>query len=140
VPFDPRVREVIDGHRRTFESLGCVVEEQEPDFAPAEISFRIIRAWTSANSYGDRLRAHPDAFKEVLKAEIEQGLRLTGADVARAEVAHGRVPNRFTGTDCAVSGACPTCGVKLGRPGEGATSPPNPRRFRPPARLRFVAA
>jgi amidase len=35
VPFDPRVRTVVDGHRATFESLGCIVEQEEPDFAPA---------------------------------------------------------------------------------------------------------
>jgi amidase len=95
VPFDPRVREVVDAHRKTFESLGCVLEQAEPDFAPAEVAFRVLRAWNSANSYGERLRAHPDAFKDTLKAEIEEGLRLTGADVARAEVAHGQIWRRF---------------------------------------------
>ena len=45
VPFDPRVRTVVDGHRKTFESLGCIVEQAEPDFAPAEIAFRTLRAW-----------------------------------------------------------------------------------------------
>jgi amidase len=94
-PFDPRVRAVIDGHRKTFESLGCVVEEAEPDFAPAEISFRILRSWNSANTYGDRLKQHPDAFKDTLKAEIEEGLRLSGMDVARGETAHAQVWRHF---------------------------------------------
>jgi amidase len=95
VPFDPRVRTVVDGHRRTFESLGCIVEEAEPDFAPDEISFRILRAWNSANTYGARLREHPDGFKDTLKAEIEEGLRLTGVDLARGETAHSEVWRRF---------------------------------------------
>jgi amidase len=95
VPFDARVRTVVDGHRKTFESLGCVVEQAEPDFAPAEIAFRILRAWNSANTYGARLDEHPDAFKETLKGEIEEGLRLTGTDVARAEAAHGLLWRRF---------------------------------------------
>jgi amidase len=94
-PFDPRVRGVTDGHRKTFESLGCIVEQAEPDFAPAEIAFRLIRAWNSASLYGERLHAHPDAFKDTLKGEIEQGLRLTGADLARAETAHGQMWRRF---------------------------------------------
>jgi amidase len=93
--FDPRVRTVVDGHRRTFESLGCIVEQAEPDFAPAEIAFRVLRAWNSANTYGARLREHPDAFKDTLKGEIEEGLRLTGADVARAETAHADLWRRF---------------------------------------------
>jgi amidase len=94
-PFDPRVRAVVDAHRKTFESLGCIVEQAEPDFAPAEISFRILRAWNSAATYGDRLKAHPDAFKDTLKGEIEEGLRLTGADLSHAETAHGQLWRRF---------------------------------------------
>ena len=95
VPFDSRVRAVVDAHRKTFESLGCIVEQAEPDFSPAEISFRILRAWASANKYGANLKQHPDAFKDTLKAEIEEGLRLTVADVTRAEIAHGQIWRRF---------------------------------------------
>ncbi len=87
-PFDPRVRTIIDGHRKTFEALGCIVEQAEPDFSPAETAFRILRAWNSATTHAARLRQHPDAYKDTLKAEIEQGLRLTAADVAHAETAH----------------------------------------------------
>src|SRR5215469_16337161 len=95
VPFDPRVRAIVDSHRATFESLGCIVEQAEPDFAPAEVSFRVLRAWNSANAYGPRLREHPDFFKDTLKSEIEEGLRLTGTELARAEVAHGQVWRGF---------------------------------------------
>jgi amidase len=94
-PFDPRVRAVVDGHRKTFESLGCIVEQAEPNFAPAEIAFRTLRAWSSANSYAALLHDHPDAFKDTLKGEIEDGLRLTGTDVARAETAHGQLWRGF---------------------------------------------
>src|ERR1700724_779231 len=38
VPFDLRVRTVVDSHRATFESLGCIVAQVEPDFSPAAIS------------------------------------------------------------------------------------------------------
>lgn len=95
VPFDFRVRTIVDGHRLTFESLGCIVEEDEPDFVHAEIAFRVLRAWNSASSYGAQLREHPNAFKDTLKAEIEHGLRLTGLDVARAETAHGQLWRSF---------------------------------------------
>src|SRR5690348_2152022 len=95
VPFDPQVRAVVDGHRKTFESLGFIVEQAEPDFAPAETAFRSLRAWNSATAYGERLRQHPDAFKDTLKSEIEEGLRLTGADLARAEIAHAQLWRGF---------------------------------------------
>jgi amidase len=90
IPFDPRVRSVVDGHRSTFESLGCIVEQAEPNFATAETAFRTLRAWNSANTHGAQLQKHPDAFKETLKGEIEQGLHLTGTDLARAETAHSQ--------------------------------------------------
>ena len=94
-PFDPSIRTVIDAQRKTFESLGCIVDEAEPDFTPAEISFRILRALASANKYGALLRGHGDAFKDTLKEEIEYGLQLTGVDVARAEAANGQLWRTF---------------------------------------------
>ena len=95
VPFDPAVRAVVDGHRATFESLGCIVEQAEPDYAPAEIAFRVLRAWNSAHAYGARLREHPGAFKDTLQGEIEAGLRLTGTDLAHAEAAHTQIWRGF---------------------------------------------
>jgi len=95
VPFDPRVRAVIDAHRATFESLGCIVEQTEPDFSPAQISFPTLRAWTSAANYGTMLQQHPDAFKDTLKEEIQTGMKLTGQDIAHAEIAHSLIWRRF---------------------------------------------
>ena len=95
VPFDPRVRAVIDAHRATFETLGAIVEQAEPDFSPAEISFRTIRAWTAAANYGKLLQQHPEAFKDTLKDEIQRGMKLTGEELAHAEVTHTLIWRRF---------------------------------------------
>jgi amidase len=95
VPFDPRVRAVVDRQRATFESLGCVVEQAEPAFAQAEIAFRVLRAWNSANTYGARLKQHPEAFKDTLTQEIEEGLRLSAMDIASAETAHSQLWRGF---------------------------------------------
>jgi amidase len=94
-PFDPRIRAVIDRQRTFFESLGCIVEQAEPDFGPAEISFRILRAWNTADSHGVQLKQHPEAFKDTLKGEIEEGLHFSGMDVARGETAHGQMWRHF---------------------------------------------
>ena len=45
LPVDPRVKQVVNSRRRVFESLGCVVEEAEPDFAGADETFKTLRAW-----------------------------------------------------------------------------------------------
>ncbi len=94
-PIDPRVRTVVNAQRNTFESLGCVVEQAEPDFAPAEISYRILRAWSSAAAYGKGLQRYPDGFKDTLTAEIKEGLALSGSDITRAEIAHTEMWRRF---------------------------------------------
>jgi len=94
-PFDPRVRTVVDAHRTTFESLGCIVEQVEPEFSPAEVSFRTLRAWNTAAQYGKLLQQHPDAFKDTLKQEIERGMKYSGDDIARAEIAHTLIWRRF---------------------------------------------
>src|ERR1700733_13659182 len=95
VPFDPRVLAIVNAHRSTFESIGCIVEQAEPDFSPAEISFRTLRAWGGAASYGKMLELNPDSFKDTLKDEIERGMKFTGQDIARAEVAHTLLWRRF---------------------------------------------
>jgi amidase len=95
VPFDRRVRTIIDGHRKTFESLGCIVEQAEPDFSSADNSFRVLRAWLAATNYGPQLKQHPEAFKDTLTEEIERGMRLSGQDVSKAEVEHSQMYRRF---------------------------------------------
>src|SRR5688572_348923 len=42
LPVDPRVRSVLEPHRRTFERLGCVVEDACPDLSGADEVFRTI--------------------------------------------------------------------------------------------------
>ncbi len=95
VPFDPRVRAVVDGRRKVFESLGCIVEQAEPDFTGADDSFKTIRAWQSAAAHGEQFLKHRDAYKDTLSQEIEHGLALTGNDLARAEALHGQLWRRF---------------------------------------------
>lgn len=87
IPFDPEVRDVVNAQRKTFESLGFVVEEVDPDFADADVAFKVQRAWISATGHGEELRKNPDAFKPTLAREISEGLRVTGADLARADAA-----------------------------------------------------
>lgn len=95
VPVDPGVRAVVDGHRKTFESLGCIVEQAEPDFSGADEAFKTLRAWNSALTHGERMRTHRSAYKDTIVREVEEGLRLTGAEVAHAETLHGQVWRRF---------------------------------------------
>jgi amidase len=85
LPVDEGVTAVINSHRATFASLGCLVEEGEPDFQDADEIFKVWRAWSFAASYGTLLATHRDQMKETVIWNIEMGLRLSAAQLAEAE-------------------------------------------------------
>ena len=90
VPFEPEVLQVVNSRRKTFEAMGCVVEDAEPDFTGADESFRILRAWNSASKHADRV-----AFlKATLAKEVERGLALTESEVERAKTLQSELRHR----------------------------------------------
>jgi amidase len=85
LPVDPRVTSVLDGQRQVFEDIGCLVEDDEPDFTNADEIFKTLRAWHFELNYGDLLEEHRDRVKETVVWNIERGVHLSGPDVGRAE-------------------------------------------------------
>ncbi|HET8604351.1 MAG TPA: amidase [Marmoricola sp.] len=81
---DDQVASVVEGSASVFTAAGAVVRRAHPALTEAEECFRTLRAWLFQASYGDLLRAHPDAIKPSLADNIRAGEPLTGADVARA--------------------------------------------------------
>jgi amidase len=86
LPFDPAVRSAVDGQRAVFESLGCIVETAEPDLRGADECFTTWRSWMFAAQLGHVLEPFRDQIKPTVQWQIEQGLALTGTQLARAEV------------------------------------------------------
>jgi len=84
LPMDARVLDALAPARRTFEDLGCIVEDACPDFSGATEAFETLRALSFAQRYAPLLAAHRDKLKETVAWNIEQGLALGGAQVARA--------------------------------------------------------
>jgi amidase len=82
---DPRVTEVIEGKRHVFESLGCVVEDSEPDFADADEVFKVCRAWRFELAYAGLLKSYRDKIKDTVIWNIEEGMKLTGPQIGWAE-------------------------------------------------------
>jgi amidase len=85
LPVDRRVRTVIDRQRKGFESLGCVVEDADPDFSGADESFKVFRALSFLQQYGPMLDKHRTEMKATVVQEVEAGARLTPAQIADAE-------------------------------------------------------
>jgi amidase len=124
LPLEASVRTVLDAQRRTFEDLGCIVEEAAPDLSEAESIFMTIRGFRSAASYGPLLAQYRDLMKPEAIAETEQGQALTTAAVAQAMVRHGqlmdrmrRFEERYAFTLCAVN-QVPPFDAKLDWPKE----------------------
>jgi amidase len=93
-PVEPVVNAVCDRARTTFAELGCQVEDGEPDFRDADEIFQVLRAWSYAQTRGEDLTRHRDLIKSTVVWNIEQGLRLSDADVERAEAKRSQLCRR----------------------------------------------
>lgn len=94
LPIDPRVTRVLEAQRATFEALGCVVEDGEPDFTDAREIFQAWRAWQFSIKYGPLLETHRHRMKDTVVWNIEQGLKLTAREVGEAEVKRAALYHR----------------------------------------------
>jgi len=95
VPVDRLVRERVDAQRGIFESLGCLVEEAEPDFADFDAVFKTVRALAFLTGVLPRIARHRDQVKETILWEIDRGERLTAAEIAWAETKRTELYHRM---------------------------------------------
>src|SRR5580765_5167195 len=58
VPVDRLVRDAVNAQRSVFESLGCVVEEAEPDFTDFDAAFKTLRALAFFIELAPRIEGH----------------------------------------------------------------------------------
>src|SRR5258708_7860000 len=85
LPMDPRVGAVLESQRRVFSSLGCIIEEAQPDFAGATEAFETLRALGFFHKVGPLLKDHRNKLKDTVIWNIEQGMKLTAEQIAKAE-------------------------------------------------------
>ncbi|GIZ53018.1 amidase [Noviherbaspirillum aridicola] len=84
LPVERRVSAVIDAQRSLFEDLGCVVEEACPDFRDAHDIFMTLRAHAFESGLGAVMDRHPGVLKDTVVWNIEEGRKLSGPQLARA--------------------------------------------------------
>jgi amidase len=84
-PVEARVVEVCGKALDVLKGLGCSIQEACPDFSGADEIFQTLRAWQMAQTRGTEFKQHRNLMKDSVIWNIEQGLKLTGAEVARAE-------------------------------------------------------
>ncbi len=93
-PVDPRVTAVIDGQRSAFETVGCIVEEGQPDFQDADEVFKVLRAWAFELGFADLIANHRDQIKETVIWNAEEGQKLTGPQLSRVEMKRTQLYHR----------------------------------------------
>jgi amidase len=84
MPVDPGVTAIVDAARSAFEGLGCRTEEAFPDLSGAREVFFTLRARGFARDLGALLDEHRDEMKATVVWNIEEGRKLSGADVVDA--------------------------------------------------------
>ena len=94
LPIDSRVTAVVEPNRAMFETLGCQVDDAEPDLSDADEIFRVWRAWYYELAFGKLLDSHRDVLKDTVVWNIEEGRRLNAQQVARATVAWTKLAQR----------------------------------------------
>jgi amidase len=87
-PHEPGVLEVCRTALKTFEDLGCVVEEALPDYPPEAVWAALLklRAWQASSGLLDFYRdpANLALLKPEVVFEIESGFKLSAFDITEA--------------------------------------------------------
>ncbi len=86
IPVDGEVAQVAERATRVFRSLGAKVESACCDFSEVNDIVLGTRGLAMVANHADKLAKWKDQMQKGLVWNIEQGLRLTPEDIARAEV------------------------------------------------------
>jgi amidase len=95
VPVERRVKEIVNAQRGVFETLGCHVEEAEPDFTGFDETFKTIRGLAFLTGVADRVAGRRGHVKDTILWELDRAERLTAADIARADITRTSLYHRM---------------------------------------------
>ena len=94
-PVHPDVARIVRAQGDVLRSLGCRVDEAQPDLSGAGEVFETLRAWKFAHDHAAELRQYRHLMKDTVIWNTEAGLKLSGADVARAEAQRAEIYQRL---------------------------------------------
>jgi amidase len=95
LPWEPEVREAVRAQAKVFASLGCEVEEAEPDFRDANECFLAWRHWALESRFGDLIATQGDQLNEYIHWHVEEGRKLTGPYLSRIEIKRSALYQRM---------------------------------------------
>jgi len=95
-PVEPAVTAVCNAARSVFATLGCEVVDGEPDFGGVDELFQTLRADGYVAALRGDLERGRAQLKDTVVWNIEQGLKLTPADLERAARTQAELDARTT--------------------------------------------
>ncbi|MCZ6503479.1 MAG: amidase [Gammaproteobacteria bacterium] len=85
VPVAKSVQKVVTDSSSVFDAIGCKVEAACPDFSGADFAFKTLRAWSFAAKHEENIEKYRELYKESIIWNAEQGMKLKGEDIHKAE-------------------------------------------------------
>jgi amidase len=85
LPWEAEVKNAVQAQRTVFESLGCIVEDAEPDFGDANECFLAWRHWSIELAFGELLPTKGHQLNEYIHWHVQEGRKLTGPYLSRVE-------------------------------------------------------
>ena len=95
LPVDPRVTQALEPGRDVLAGLGIEVVDATPDLSDADEVFRVSRAYNFELTHGHLLDTRRGELKDTVVWNIEEGRKLTGPQVGRAEVKRTELYHRM---------------------------------------------
>jgi hypothetical protein len=95
LPVEPEVARVVESSRAVLQEMGCDVVNDEPDISEADEIFMLWRAWRTELRITPLLKEHRDQIKDTVIWNAEQGLPITGPQLARAEAKRTELYHRM---------------------------------------------
>src|SRR6202158_4394780 len=97
LPWEPEVKSAVQAQRKVFETLGCIVDDAEPDFSDANECFVAWRHWATGLAFGDLIATHRDQLNEYIHWDVEEGRKLTAPYLSRIEAMRTALCQRLCG-------------------------------------------
>ena len=93
---DPEVSRLVESAARTFESLGCTVEDAHPDIGDPRDMIAALRALGTAAGNPELLKRADEVDNPFLREFLKRPAELTGMEIANAWNAHSRLIERVS--------------------------------------------
>jgi Asp-tRNA(Asn)/Glu-tRNA(Gln) amidotransferase A subunit family amidase len=94
-PIASRIRKTFRERIGLFKAVFRSCDEYDPDMQGADEAFEIIRAVNFLAAHKERYERHRDKLGPNIVANVEQGLTMTAADVARGHAEQTRIYRAF---------------------------------------------